>query len=418
MRVSPDLNVPPAWIPGDPEPLLSTAALEHLRRMAKDAGAPQHLLDLDNNGLLTELGLLIPSGLAREALILAGSEEGLNQYFPEYRWRYEYNWGAGRKPDCLEGNDPLPLAFARLVERIRAGASNLIMPPSSQAFEHRPYPEPALLAALLNAFCHADYSLGVTVQVRQEAARVDFVNPGSMPANISPDNILRQRDASRNPLLIQALTRLGLANQVETGMQRMVRALLGEGFQPPEYDLQEKQTRISFIGGGTVARFRLFVEKENQEGRPMTLEILLLLHAALQQPEIDEEIIAQVCQVDVPSALSLLEEMERGRGYLQRMLTGQEATWALRREMYDRIYDERLLKRQRRWYREKLKERVLHILKQRAEEGSEGISNTEIRRMTRLKATRSRTLLYEMMSEHPEIEHIDRGRLSVFRWRE
>jgi hypothetical protein len=100
------------------------------------------------------------------------------------------------------------------------------------------------------------------------------------------------------------------------------------------------------------------------------------------------------------------------------MFTGQESAWALRREMYDRIYDERLLKRQRRWYREKLKERVLHILKQRAEEGDEGISNAEIRQMTRLKANRSRTLLYEMMSEYPQIEHIDRGRLSIFRWRE
>lgn len=386
--------------------------------MARDAGAPQRLLELDDIGLLRELGLLISSGLAREALLLAGSEDGLNRYFPEYRWKYEYHWGAGRKPDRLEGNDPIPIALARLVDRIKTGASTLVMPPSSQAFEHRPYPETALMAALLNAFCHADYTQGVPVQVRQEAANVEFVNPGSMPAEISPDNILRRRDARRNPLLIQALTRLGLANQAESGVQRMVRILLGEGFQPPEYNMQENQVRIGFIGGGTVARFRLFVEREIQEGRPMTLEILLTLHAALQQPEIDEEIIAQVCQIDVPSALSLLEEMERGRGYLQRMLTGQEAAWALRREMYDRIYDERLLKRQRRWYREKLKERVLHILKQRAEEGVEGVRNAEICQMTRLKATCARTLIYEMMTEHPEIEHIDRGRLSIFRWRE
>ena len=415
--MSPDLNGPPTWIPGNPELLLSATALEHLRIIARDASAPQRLLELDDVELLRELGLFTSNGLAREALLLAGSEAGLTQHFPEYRWRYEYHWGAGRKPDCLEGNDPLPLALARLVERIKTGSSVLVMPPSLQAFEHRPYPEPALLAALLNAFCHAEYTLGIPVHVRQEAVRVEFTNPGIMPADISPDNILRRRDARRNPLLIQALTRLGLANQAETGMQHMVRALLGEGFQLPEYDLQENQVRISFIGGGTVARFRLFVERENREGRPMTLEILLSLHAALQQPEIDEEIIAHVCQVDVPTALSLLEEMERGRGYLQRMLTGGEAAWALRREMYDRIYDERLLKRQRRWYREKLKERVLHILKQRAEEGDEGISNAEIRQMTRLKASRSRTLLYEMMSEYPQIEHIDRGRLSIFRWR-
>lgn len=150
----------------------------------------------------------------------------------------------------------------------------------------------------------------------------------------------------------------------------------------------------------------------------MPLEILLLLHTALQQPEIDEETITHVCQVDVRSALALLDEMDRERGYLQRMFTGKEAAWALRREMYDRIYDERLLKRQRRWYRDKLKERVLHILNQRAEEGDDGISNAEICQMTRLKAHRARTFLYEMMAEYSQIEHVDRGRLSIFRWRE
>ena len=103
------------YVPGDPEPLLSAVALEHLRRMAKDAGAPQRLLDPDDIELLRELGLLTSGGLAREALLLAGSEDGLNRYFPEYRWKYEYHWGAGRKPDCLEGNDPLPAALTRLL---------------------------------------------------------------------------------------------------------------------------------------------------------------------------------------------------------------------------------------------------------------------------------------------------------------
>ena len=37
-RMPPDLNISPAWIPGNPVSLLSTAALEQLRRMARDAG--------------------------------------------------------------------------------------------------------------------------------------------------------------------------------------------------------------------------------------------------------------------------------------------------------------------------------------------------------------------------------------------
>jgi len=235
--VSPDLNSSSSWIAGNPEPLLSAAAMKQLRIIAWDAGAPQRLLELDDIELLTELGLWTSRGLAREALLLAGSEDGLNQHFPEYRWKYEYHWGAMRKPDSLEGNDPLPVALARLLERIRTGASVLVMPPSSQAFEHRPFPEPRLIAALLNAFCHADYALGVSVQIKQEATHIMFVNSGGMPADVSPENILRRREAGRNTRLVQALTRLGLANQVETGMQRMYRELLGNGFQPPEYDI-------------------------------------------------------------------------------------------------------------------------------------------------------------------------------------
>jgi len=29
--------------------------------------------------------------LARDALLLAGNEDGLNRYFPEYCWKYEYH---------------------------------------------------------------------------------------------------------------------------------------------------------------------------------------------------------------------------------------------------------------------------------------------------------------------------------------
>jgi hypothetical protein len=37
--MSPGLDDPPAWIPGNPAPLLSVSALDHLRRMAREAGA-------------------------------------------------------------------------------------------------------------------------------------------------------------------------------------------------------------------------------------------------------------------------------------------------------------------------------------------------------------------------------------------
>ncbi|HNT25836.1 MAG TPA: ATP-binding protein [Anaerolineales bacterium] len=404
---------------GELAPLLSMTALERLRRMAREAGGPQDSLDRDDLGLLTDVGLLDEQGMAREALLLVGSEEGLRQYFPNYRWTYQFHWVEPRKADHFESADALPLALQHLSNSIQSGASAFTMQTSAGAFEYRPYPAGALREVLLNAFCHADYTQETPIQVSQEADRVEICNPGSLPDGISPNNLLRRRSALSNPLLAEALARLGLSRRTESGMQCIFRELLSNGSQPPAFDFQNEQVKVTIAGGATSARFRCFVEQEAQDGRSLSLEHLLALHAVLHQPEIDLAAAALVCQLDEPKALDILEELEsEERGYIQRIRNGQEITWALRPAMYTRLSDPRWLQRQRFRHWEILKKRVVDVIKQRSVDGGQGISNAEIRQLTLLRANHVRAFVKELTSENPQIELVYRGRLSTYRWRE
>ncbi len=413
----PDQHESTAWITGNPVPLLSPAALEQLRSMAREAGGPQGLLDQDDLGLLAALGLLNEWGLAKVALVLAGSEAGVRQYFPHYRWMYQFHWVEPRKADRFESVEALPFALQRLCNAVQTGASAFTMQTSAGAFEYRPYPAGALRAALLNAFCHADYTQETPTQVNQAADRVEICNPGRLPDEISLDNILRRRSAQANHLLAEALARLGLSRRAESGMQCIFRELLSNGSQPPAFDFPNGQVKVTIAGGATSARFRCFVEQEAQEGRTLSLDHLLALHAALRQPEIDLAAAARICQLDEPQVLTVLEELETP-GYLKRIVNGQEITWALRPAMYTRLSDPRWLQRQRFRHWEILKKRVVDVIKQRSADGGQGISNAEIRQLTLLRANHVLTFMKELISENPQIELVYRGRLSTYRWRE
>lgn len=68
------------------------------------------------------------------------------------------------------------------------------------------YPQEALHEIITNAVIHRDYSVNDDVHVRIFENRIEVQNPGSLPANITPKNILRERFA-RNPMIVRLLNK-------------------------------------------------------------------------------------------------------------------------------------------------------------------------------------------------------------------
>jgi ATP-dependent DNA helicase RecG len=282
--------------------------------------------------------------------------------------------------------------------------------------EYRAYPEIALREALMNALCHQDLRIGGPLLVSQYPDRIEIANAGGFIGGVSPDNILRHRPVPRNPLLVNALVRLRLVNRMNLGVRRMFQSMLEEGKAPPNLAEHGESVLVSFRKQPVSGPFRLFVADEGQAGRILSVEHLLILHDLLDHPELDTARAARLCQRTEPAARDLLNEMETGLGYLERGGTGRGTYWVLRPDLHRRLAGRGHPERDRRILWEAAKTRILSVLKERARRGDTGLSNEQIRQITRYDRGQVKRLMNELRGEHPEIAEPGSGRGAQYRW--
>jgi ATP-dependent DNA helicase RecG len=85
------------------------------------------------------------------------------------------------------------------------------------------YPEKSIREALVNAFCHRDYSVTSNIQVRIFDGFLEIWSPGLLPDGMSVEMLSgRHESLPRNPKIAYVLHRAGLAEQWGTGTNRMI----------------------------------------------------------------------------------------------------------------------------------------------------------------------------------------------------
>ncbi len=384
-----------------PQDLLSASALEVLRDAATSERAPAELLRLPDLELLSALGVLREGRLTVAGLLLAGRPNALRQHLPSYSWTHLRMTSGTEYQDRLDGHDALPVATSRLMDRILADNPIQTVPQGLFHFEYRTYPEDSLREILMNAFGHADYRLASPILVKQYPDRIEVSNPGGLIGGITPENILHHTPISRNPCLMDALVRLRLVNRSNLGIQRIYRALLIEGKEPPLIEDLGQAVKVSIRASDLSVSFRTFVAEEAKRGADLSVDHLLVLQHLLRHSEIDTQTASRMCQRAESDAREVLAEMDRRFGYLERGGTGRGTYWTLRPEVHARLAAPGHPERDRRLDWEALKTRVLSVLKQRAERGDEGLSNAEIRQMTHLDRNQVKRLMNELREEAP-----------------
>lgn len=386
-------------VPGDPEPLLSAAAMEQLCDASRRGGAPAELLALPDVELLSALGVLRGGQLTGAALLLAGRADALREHVPSYVWTHLRMRSWTEYTDRADGHDALPVALGRILDRILADNPIETVQQGLFHFEYRTYPEIALREVLLNAFCHADYRMASPILVKQYSDRIEISNPGGFIGGVTPDNILHHQPASRNPCLVDALVRLRLVNRSNLGIQRVFRALLIEGKEPPLIEDLVEGVKVSFRAGDLSVPFRTFVADEGKRGVDMSVDHLLIIQHLLRHSEIDTATAARICQRAEPDAREVLAGMERSLGYLERGGTGRGTYWTLRPDVHGRLAAPGHPERDRRLDWESAKTRVLSVLKRRAERKEGGLSNADIRQITHLDRGQVKRLMVELRRE-------------------
>jgi ATP-dependent DNA helicase RecG len=266
----------------------------------------------------------------------------------------------------FDGYDALPLALLRLSERIMIDNPITTIEQGLFHFEYRTYPEIAIREALMNAFCHADYRISSPILVKSFPGKLAISNPGGFIGGGAPGNILHHPPVSRNPHLVDVLTRLRLVNRSNLGVPRMFSALLIEGKEPPAIEELGETVKLTFIAGEFNLGFRTLVATQSKRGNVLAPDHLLILQYLSRHPEIDTATAARICQRSDMETRETLSLMERDMGFLERGGSGRGTYWTLNPEVYAALSITGHPDRSRRIDWESAKTRVLSILKQRA----------------------------------------------------
>ncbi len=97
------------------------------------------------------------------------------------------------------------------------------------------FPKDAWLEGIVNALCHRSYNLqGNPVMIRHFDNRLEISNSGPLPAQVTVENIERERYA-RNPRVARVLADLGYVRELNEGVPRIYSAMKELTLAMPEY---------------------------------------------------------------------------------------------------------------------------------------------------------------------------------------
>lgn len=203
--------------------------------------------------VLTRLGLVV-DGQVLQAAVVAFASNVLPKY-PQCGLRLARFRGV-TKTEFLDQNQLTGHAFdllseANLFIRRHLPVAGRIDPGVFDREDQPIFPPLALREALVNAFCHRDYSIpGGAVSVGIFDDRLEITSTGVLPQGITVDDLKREHTSQpRNPLLAEVFYRRGLIERWGRGTQKIVELCQAAGHPEPEFEERAGEVVVRFIAG-------------------------------------------------------------------------------------------------------------------------------------------------------------------------
>ena len=378
--------------------VLSPTAMETLRNLAKQENAPSDLLQLEDGRLLQALGVLPDGKLTKAAVLLAGSETAIRQYLPGHSWLF-LHMTSDTDYDLREDKvTSIPQAIERLEALIHPYNPLTTSKQGFYHFEYSQYPKIAVRETLMNAFCHADYRLSGPVMTKLYDDRMEISNNGGFIAGITPDNILHHQPAARNPLLVEALTRLRLVNRSNLGVGRMFSAFLIEGKRLPIIQEIGESVTVTLLKSPLDSDFRMLVADASKP--PLNVDELLVLRHLWRKATADTAVLAEVTRITKARLESVCDTLA-GRGLAEPAGEAPRSHWRLATE---------IRKQYPRAPEGTPRERLLTLLRLHPQQG---LAIAEILEETAVSRSMAKRLLEELREDG--LAHLE-GRGRAARW--
>ena len=292
---------------------LDEKRLSNLRDMIEAKNADSPYLDKSREDLLDSLGMIKDEGNeslpTTTGLLFVGNQTALRE-LPFYEVKYIHYFEDGTyKPYEYKGNiiEVAKSCFAQLKAEIKQ--KEYIFGLFREYVED--YSEIVIRELLINALAHRSLSRQQIVEIRKydEDGYLEIESPGRFPEGVTVNNYLRKTNP-RNPYVMDILREIGLAEKAGSGFDKIFTDLLKKGKSLPEPE--ETETSVIFrIKSNIVSEklIELSLLYENQVGKPMKLNELLILSEVVNRKRIKVSDLANIPNMGAYRVESVIERL-------------------------------------------------------------------------------------------------------------
>jgi ATP-dependent DNA helicase RecG len=299
-------TVPPTSSLSDLDPLEV-----HRLRSVLESRRGADLAQLPDLDLLRALGVLEGDQPNLAGILLAGTARALKRYVPQAEIDYYHHATGDLEFEFRETlQKPLPAVLERLRELIQARNRYETLQVGLFRIEVWDFDEVVYREAILNALVHRDYTSRDTVQLHHFPSHLEITNPGGFAGGVSEENILRHAPKRRNPVLAEALARLGYIERAGVGVDRMYRLMLRHGKEPPEYTSYPDSVQLTLHNPAFDEGFARFVARKQEEMGQLSLDTLIVLTHLKREREANRDAMGRALQLPNDRVVRALRPLE------------------------------------------------------------------------------------------------------------
>ena len=380
---------------------------QRLRQAIERYGGDRSLLGLDDEGFDGALGLTRSNAGVRvptvTGLLLAGREAAIRELIPTHEAAFQLLSGTD-----VKANDfyrwPLVRLFERLDEQFRAQVREQevqvgLFRVSVPSVDPRAYRE-----AVINALTHRDYSRVGAVHVRWSDEELSISSPGGFVEGVTLENLLVVEPRPRNPLLADALKRLGLAERTGRGVDLIYQGLLRYGRPAPDYSRSDRTgVTVAFSSGPADLGFlQLVLEEENRMQSPLPVESLLALATLRELRKVEMKELAKAMQKPLVAARAVVERLVEA-GLVRAHGQGRGRTYTLSPSVYRKLGQDAGYVRQVGFDRLQQAQMVLNLVAQKG-----AVSRKDVIELCQLSPDQASRLLRSLVADGRLVKHGDR----------
>ena len=217
---------------------LDEEALENAKKIWYDKTGNSEILNYSTNQVLT--ALFDTTEILNATLILFGTKQALSKFGINNEISFEYR----KNPKQIEYDDRrdfqrcFMLEYDHIWEKIDARNEVYRFQKGLIIEEIKKFSEVVLRESILNAVAHRDYEsyyASSQIFIKQNPDFIEFQNPGKLPVDPNPVDLITHPSTPRNKKLAEAFQKLRLTNRAGMGIDLIFKRTIQEGKGMPVY---------------------------------------------------------------------------------------------------------------------------------------------------------------------------------------